>query len=97
MLWDRCNALIFLLKYEVDNVAYGTPLPDDADRHQIECEIFTDLLSANNVYKKRAQPLAMGLIDLKERQLTGESEETLYMLVEQMLDPSFKTFADPSR
>ena len=94
ILQSRCNALIFLLKYEVDNVAYGTPLPDDADRNQIEREIFTDLLAANNVYKKRAQPLATGLIDLKERQLTGESEETLYGLVEQMLAPSPKSPAD---
>lgn len=84
-LQDQCNALIFLLKYEVDNVAYGTPLADDADRHQIEREIFTDLLSANNVYKKRAQSLATGLIELKERQLASAPEETLYSLVEQIL------------
>ncbi|ESA38051.1 dna repair exonuclease [Leptolyngbya sp. Heron Island J] len=85
LLQTYCNALIFLLKYEVDNVAYGTPLPDDADRHQIEREIFVDLLTANNVYKKRAQPLAAGLIELKDRQLTGDDEETLYTMVEQML------------
>ena len=94
ILQDRCNALIFLLKYEVDNVAYGTPLDDAADREQIEREIFTDLLTAHNVYKKRAQPLAAGLIDLKARQLVGDSEETLYTLVEQVLDPSLRTPAD---
>ena len=97
VLQAHCNALIFLLKYEVDNVAYGTPLPDDADRHQIEREIFTDLLAANNVYKKRAESLAAGLIELKERQLTGESEETLYALVEQMLNPPTKPSSDHSR
>ena len=97
ILQDRCNALIFLLKYEVDNVAYGTPLDDAADREQIEREIFTDLLTAHNVYKKRAQPLAAGLIDLKARQLVGDSEETLYTLVEQLLDPSLKAPADHSR
>ncbi|MEM9137880.1 MAG: metallophosphoesterase, partial [Cyanobacteria bacterium P01_F01_bin.42] len=86
-LKERCNALIFLLKYEVDRVAYGTPLADEADRHQIEREIFTDLLSAHNVYKKRSQSLATGLIDLKARQLIGDSEENLYGVVEQMLDP----------
>ncbi|MBT9315368.1 metallophosphoesterase family protein [Leptothoe spongobia] len=84
-LQTHCGALIFLLKYEVDNIAYGTPIADDADRHQIEREIFNDLLSANNVYKKRAQPLAEGLIDLKERQLLGETEKTLYTIVEQIL------------
>lgn len=85
LLQEHCGALIFLLKYDVDNVDYGTPIADDADRNQIEREIFTDLLSANNVYKKRAQPLAEGLIDLKERQLLGEREETLYTLAEQIL------------
>ncbi|MEM1238981.1 MAG: metallophosphoesterase [Cyanobacteria bacterium P01_H01_bin.26] len=94
ILQERCNALIFLLKYEVDNVAYGTPLDDSVDRVQIEREIFTDLLAANNVYRKRAQPLAAGLIDLKERQLIGDSEETLYRLVEQVLDPSVRTPTD---
>lgn len=101
LLQNHCGALIFLLKYDVDNVAYGTPLADDADRHQIEREIFTDLLSANNVYKKRAPNLAAGLIDLKERQLTGEHEETLYTLVEQILTPpatsSSQTPSDHSR
>ena len=95
-LQEHCGALIFLLKYEVENVEYGTPLPDDADRHQIEREIFTDLLTAHNVYKKRAQPLAAGLIDLKERQLTGVNEETLYTLVEQILTPPTKASTDHS-
>ncbi|NEQ49450.1 MAG: DNA repair exonuclease [Leptolyngbya sp. SIO3F4] len=83
-----CGALIFLLKYEVNEVAYGSPVAEDANRNQIEQEIFIDLLSANNVYKKRAEPLAFGLIDLKERQLIGESEETLYTLAEQILQPT---------
>ena len=96
-LKEHCSALIFLLKYEVDAVAYGTPLPDDADRHQIEQEIFVDLLSANNVYKKRAHPLATGLIDLKERQLMGESEETLYTVVEHLLEPQSVPDSDHSR
>ena len=97
VLQEHCDALIFLLKYEVDNVAYGTPLPDDADRYQIEREIFTDLLSANNVYKKRATHLAGGLIDLKERQLTGDHEETLYQLVEEILNPDMTPSEDYSR
>ena len=96
-LQDHCGALIFLLKYEVDSVAYGTPLPDDADRHQIEREIFTDLLSANNVYKKRAPYLAEGLIDLKTRQLTGDHEEILYKLVEEILNPDTASSSDHSR
>lgn len=88
-LQTHCGALIFLLKYEVENIAYGSPLPNDADRHQIEREIFTDLLSAHNVYKKRAHPLANGLIDLKEQQLIGANEESLYARVKTILqEPS---------
>lgn len=97
LLQERCSALIFLLKYEVDTIAYGTPLPDDTDRYQIEQEIFTDLLSANNVYKKRAPFLAKGLIDLKKRQLADDGEEQLYALVQQMLTPSVQPSADHSR
>ncbi|MBT9312306.1 metallophosphoesterase family protein [Leptothoe kymatousa] len=85
-LHEHCGALIFLLKYDVDAMAYGTPLMDDADRHQVEREIFTDLLSAHNVYKKKAQSLATGLVDLKDRHLVGDSDESLYRLVEQMLN-----------
>ena len=84
-LQAKSNALICLLKYDVDQVEYGQPLADDASRTQIEQEIFTDLLAANAVYKKRAEALAQGLIDLKDRQLEGQSEENLYGLVEQLL------------
>ncbi|MBE9177465.1 DNA repair exonuclease [Oculatella sp. LEGE 06141] len=79
------NALIFLLKCDVDSVAYVSPLPDDANRLEIEQEVFTDLLAANNVYKKRAAELAQGLIDLKGRQMEGRSEPDLYELVQSLV------------
>ncbi|NJL20717.1 MAG: hypothetical protein HC895_07750 [Leptolyngbyaceae cyanobacterium SM1_3_5] len=46
------QALIFLLKYEVDVVEYASPLAEDASRSQIEQEVFVDLLTANTIYKK---------------------------------------------
>ncbi|QZZ20797.1 DNA repair exonuclease [Leptothermofonsia sichuanensis E412] len=79
------GALIFLLKYNVDAVAYASPIAEEASRLQVEQEVFTDLLAANNTYKKRAVELAQGLIDLKDRQLQGESEETLYQVVQNLL------------
>ncbi|MBD2460724.1 DNA repair exonuclease [Oscillatoria sp. FACHB-1407] len=79
------NALIFLLKYEADSVTYASPLSDDASRSQIEQEVFVDLLTANNVYKKRAQALSRGMIDLKNLQLEGRSEQELYQFVETLL------------
>jgi exonuclease SbcD len=72
------NALIFLLKYEVDAVAYASPLSDQASRLQIEQEVFTDLLAEHNTYKKQAVHLAKGLIDLKERQLAEQADPDLY-------------------
>jgi DNA repair protein SbcD/Mre11 len=84
-LQQLSGALIFLLKYEVDAVAYASPLTDDASRLQIEQEVFTDLLSANNIYKKRAPELAQGLISLKDLQLEGRSETELYDFVQTML------------
>ncbi|PZV15140.1 MAG: DNA repair exonuclease [Leptolyngbya sp.] len=82
------NALIFLLKYDVDSVEYASPLSDEASRLQIEQDIFTDLLTANNVYKKRAPNLAQGLIELKDLQLQGRSEAELYTFVESLMNQS---------
>jgi hypothetical protein len=79
------GALIFLLRYEVDAVAYASPLSEDASRSQIEQDVFMDLLSANNVYKRRAQQLALGLVELKDLQLSGRSEADLYDFVQTLL------------
>ncbi|NJN89087.1 MAG: DNA repair exonuclease [Leptolyngbyaceae cyanobacterium SL_5_14] len=81
------NAIIFLLKYEVEAVAYVSPLSEEASRTQIEQEVFMDLLTANNVYKKRSPELAQGLINLKELQLEGRSEVELYEFVQSLLMP----------
>lgn len=77
-LQQLSHALLFLLKYEVDAVAYATPLSEDANRIQIEREVFLDLLTANSSYRKRAAELADGLIALKDLQLDGGSEDDLY-------------------
>ncbi|MBD3882543.1 DNA repair exonuclease [Phormidium tenue FACHB-886] len=79
------RALIFLLKYEADAVAYASPLPEDADRLQIEREVFMDLLTAHNTYKKRSTELAQGLIELKDWQLQGQAEAELYEFLENLL------------
>jgi DNA repair exonuclease SbcCD nuclease subunit len=79
------SALILLLKYEVDAVAYASPLAEDASRVQIEQEVFADLLTAHTAYKKQAPKLAKGLIELKDLQLEGRSEGDLYEFVEQLL------------
>jgi exonuclease SbcD len=86
-LQQLSGAIIFLLKYEVDAVAYASPLSEEASRAQIEQEVFMDLLSANNLYKKRSPELAQGLINLKDLQLEGRSEAELYEFVQSLLMP----------
>ncbi len=85
-LQTQCNALIFLLRYDVDEAAYASPISEEASRTEVEQEVFTDLLAANSIYKKRAAQLAQGLIELKDRQMAGENEESLYGLVEILLE-----------
>jgi DNA repair exonuclease SbcCD nuclease subunit len=80
------GALIFLLKYDVDAIEYASPLSEEATRLEIEQEVFTDLLAANNTYKKRASELAKGMIDLKDLQMDDRSETELYDFVATMLD-----------
>lgn len=81
------KALIFLLKYEADSIHYASPVAEDASRLQIEREVFLDMLSANNTYKKRAAEIAEGLIHLKEQQLDGCSEAELYGFVRTLIAP----------
>ncbi len=85
-LQERTNALIFLLRYNVDSVAYESPLSETGSRSQIEQEVFVDLLAAHNHYKNKAGVLAQGLIDLKDLYFGGGSEDEMYDHVETILD-----------
>ncbi|MBE9029701.1 DNA repair exonuclease [filamentous cyanobacterium LEGE 11480] len=85
-LKEASGALIFLFRYNVEATEYQAPLIEDANRSQIESEVFTDLLTAHNSYKKRAAQLAQGLIELKDMNLKGETEEDLYDHVVGLLD-----------
>lgn len=87
-LQAQTNALIFLLRYNVDTLAFETPLGETASRQHVEQEIFTDLLAAHNSYKNRSVELAQGLIELKDLQLQNYPEGELYKFVETLLDKS---------
>lgn len=84
-LQQLSSALLVLLKYDVENVAYQTPLQEGQSRLQIEQGIFADLLTAHRDYKRQATPLARGLTELKTRQLGGDDEVSLYGFVETLL------------
>ncbi|HEY9907256.1 MAG TPA: DNA repair exonuclease [Thermosynechococcaceae cyanobacterium] len=86
-LQSLSNALIFLLKYDVNTLEYGSPIAEESSRLQIEQEVFTDLLAAHNAYRKQAAELVPGLLELKDLQLQGRPEPELYEFVERMLNP----------
>ncbi|MGB3200104.1 MAG: DNA repair exonuclease [Nodosilinea sp.] len=79
------NTLVVLIKYDVEEVGYQTPLREGQNRAEIEQSIFEDMLAAHRDYKTRAPELARGLTDLKDRQLAGADEIDLYGLVEALL------------
>lgn len=87
-LQDRSHALVFLLKFEAESVDYASPLDEDRDRHHIEQEIYTDLLSANSTYKSEAEQLSTVLIEMKRSHLDGASEEDLYSQISQLYQPT---------
>jgi DNA repair exonuclease SbcCD nuclease subunit len=84
-LQQLSNALIFLLKFDAESLEYASPLAEEANRLQVEQEIFTDLLAANSTYKKQAKELAQGLIELKDLQMQERSEMEMYEFVEALL------------
>lgn len=86
-LKELSGALIFLLKYNADAIAYASPIAEEASRLQVEQEVFTDLLAANNSYKKQAIELGKGLIELKDLQIQGQPEDQLYQFAESLVTP----------
>lgn len=87
-LQDLSQALIFLLKYEVQSTAYDTAIPigdRPPSRQEIEQSVFTDLLTANVAYREQAAHLAQGLIDLKTQVLEGRSPADLYSFAQSLL------------
>ncbi len=80
------GALFVLLKYDVESVAYQMPVMEGSSRLAIEQGIFTDMLAAHRDYKGRAADLALGLTELKDRQLEGDPEVNLYHWVGTLLD-----------
>lgn len=86
VLQAQSGALIFLLKFEADAIAFASAIADDASRLQVEQEVFTDLLVAHNTYKHQAEALAQGLIALKELQSQARPEPELYAFVQDLLN-----------
>ena len=80
-LQSLSQALIFLLKYNVEEVNFQSPTADQANRDQVEHNAFLDVLTGHRDYKKRANVLADALVDLKNRRLIGQGDEELYQYV----------------
>ena len=86
-LQSMSQALIFLLKYDVEDRDFDSPLAEDVSREQIERSAFLDLLAGHRDYKKRADNLAAALIELKSKRLAAQSDDELYQYLENLLVP----------
>jgi DNA repair exonuclease SbcCD nuclease subunit len=86
-LQSLSQALIFLLKYDVEEREFESPLADEVSREAIERNAFLDLLAGHRDYKKRADELAAALVDLKNRHLLGHPDEGLYQYIQDVLAP----------
>jgi DNA repair exonuclease SbcCD nuclease subunit len=83
-LQEVSEALIFLLKYEVLSQSFQEIVGVDAElppRADIERSVFTDFLAANVHYRNRTDHWVQGLMDLKTRVISEQSEEDLYRFV----------------
>lgn len=84
-LQELSQALIFLLKWNAVSTNFESPLADSAARHEVEREVFTDLLAAHATYKRQAEKLSQGLFDLKTMQLEQIPDSELYTLIERLI------------
>ncbi|MEB3126113.1 MAG: exonuclease SbcCD subunit D [Synechococcales bacterium] len=87
-LKEASNALIFLLKFEASPVTYRTSLSHQSSQSDIEQEIFSDIIAANVNFQNQGQMVSQGLSDLKTRCVDGQSEEELYLFIDQLLQAS---------
>lgn len=86
-LKEASNALIFLLRYDVDIVNYQSPLPDGDNRLHIETDVYADLIASHARYREHTHHFAKSLCQLKELHLQQEAEAQLYQFVGQTLNP----------
>lgn len=84
-LQELSNALIFLLRYDVDTVAYQSPWREEDDQLQIESDVYIDLIAGHAHYKQQAQYLSQGLCQLKDLYLQHRPELELYQAVENVM------------
>lgn len=83
-LQSLSQALIFLLKYDVEETAFESPVAADASPSQLEHTTFLDMLVAHRDYKKQSGDLAAALVDLKQRTLSGQADEAMYQYIEEL-------------
>lgn len=80
------NALIFLLRYDVDTVHYQSPLSEDDNRIDIETDVYADLIASHAKYSDRTEHLSKALCQLKDLHLQQEADASLYEFVSQVLN-----------
>ncbi|MEB3230238.1 MAG: metallophosphoesterase [Leptolyngbyaceae bacterium] len=91
------GALIFLLRYDVDSLAYQSPLSESGDRYLIEEEIYQDIVASHARYQEHTPLLAKGLMALKDSYWQQQAELQLYELVGQLLQQTQESPQEDSR
>ncbi|MDG2991571.1 DNA repair exonuclease [Candidatus Synechococcus calcipolaris G9] len=83
------EAFIFLLRYDVNSTLFETTATGEDGLpprcQDIERTVFTDFLAGYARYRDQAVPLALGLMDIKERLIEQQSPEAIYGCVEHLL------------
>ncbi|MEM9213899.1 MAG: DNA repair exonuclease [Cyanobacteria bacterium P01_F01_bin.150] len=90
LLQKVSNALIFLLRYDVNTINYQSPLPEEENRIHIETDVYADLIAGHAKYRNQTELLAKSLCQLKELHFQQESEPALYQFVSQLLHQTIK-------
>ena len=84
-LQHASNALIFLLRYDVDTIHYQSPLSEEKNRIHIETDVYADLIAGHAKYHHHTEKLSKALCQLKDLHLQQESEAALYQFVGKLL------------
>ena len=85
ILQAESDALIFLLRYDVDTIHYQSPLTDEDNRLHIETDVYGDLIAGHARYGQHTHHLSKALGQLKDLHIQEESEADLYQFVNQVL------------
>ncbi|MEO0803868.1 MAG: DNA repair exonuclease [Cyanobacteria bacterium J06642_2] len=84
---EMTGALVVLLKIEATSLEYdiAPQASEKSDRHEIETQVFQDLLAQHAHYRRRSEELSKVLLGVKEMIADDRGEDHLYEYLQQSL------------